>query len=184
MAVSGWRKFSVALGAALILLAAAMAQAAVGDTAKLDGPLMNGKNFSLEAEHGKVVLVVLWATWCPVCRRELPKLQEFFDKNAAKGFDVVAVSIDDAPKEVSEFLAKNKYSFPVGWRNRFKDNLGPVRGTPTIYLIDRNGKIRARSEGALDDSQWWAIEDEIANKAQPHATYELELLPGLRRRAL
>jgi cytochrome c biogenesis protein CcmG, thiol:disulfide interchange protein DsbE len=180
MANSMFRKFAVAL----TLLGSATVQAAVGDVAKLDGPLMNGEKFSLEAEHGKVVLVVLWATWCPVCRRELPKLQEFYEKNAAKGFEIAAVSIDDTPKEVSDFLQKNKYSFPIGWRNRFKDNLGPVRGTPTIYLIGRNGKIRARTEGALDDSQWWAIEDEIANKDQPHAAYELELLPGLRHRAL
>jgi hypothetical protein len=79
----------------------------------------------------------------------------------------------------------------VGWRNRFKDNLGPVRGTPTVYLLDRQGKIRARTEGGLTDADWWAIDDEIAKKPQsasaadePRASYEIRLLPGLLRGVL
>jgi cytochrome c biogenesis protein CcmG, thiol:disulfide interchange protein DsbE len=166
------------------LLNAGLASAAVGDQATLSGPLMDGKKFSLEAERGKVVLVVLWATWCPTCRRELPKLEQFYQEHAKQGFDIVAVSIDDTAKEVTEFLAKNKYSFPVGWRNRFKDNLGPVRGTPTIYLLDRQGKILARTEGGLTDADWWAIEDALMKKPQPHARYELEFVPGSNHRVL
>jgi thiol-disulfide isomerase/thioredoxin len=161
-----------ALAAALALLATLCwsgAQAAIGDAATLDGPLMDGKKFSLEQEKGKVVLVVLWATWCPICRRELPKLEKFYHEHAAQGFDVVAVSIDDTPKEVTEYLAKNHYSFAIGWRGRFKDNLGPVRATPTMVLLDRQGRVRLRTEGALDDGGWWAIEDEIAKKTQATA---------------
>lgn len=144
----------------------ATAYAAAGDPAKLEGSLIDGKKYSLEAQHGKVVLVVFWATWCPICRRELPKLEKFYRENAAKNFEVVAVSVDDSPEKVRGFLAKNPLSFPVGWRNRFKDNLGRVDGTPTFVLVDRQGVIRARTEGALDDGEWWAIEDEIAKRVE------------------
>jgi thiol-disulfide isomerase/thioredoxin len=178
------RRSTIFCTALLLLLTAwctATAYAGVGDPAKLDGPLIDGKKFTMEAEHGKVVLVVLWATWCPVCRKELPKIEAFYRENAAKGFDVVAVSVDDTPKEVREFLAKNHYSFPVGWRNEFKDNLGPIKGTPTIVLIDRKGVIRARTEGALDDAGWWTIEDEIAVK---QVCNDLWYLPNWKHRVL
>jgi cytochrome c biogenesis protein CcmG, thiol:disulfide interchange protein DsbE len=172
---------------AMLMLTAwccATAYAGVGDPAKVDGSLLSGRSFSMEAEHGKVVLVVLWATWCPICRRELPKLEKFYAENAAKGFDIVALSVDETQQKVRDYTSKNQFSFAIGWRNQFKDNLGRVDGTPTMVLVDRQGIVRARTEGALDDAQWWAIEDEIASKPQKDAHQDSTFFPNLRRRAL
>ena len=175
---------AIGLSSALLTWCCAAADAATGEPARLEGSLIDGKQFSVQAQRGKVVLVVLWATWCPVCRRELPKFEQFYREQKARGFEIVALSVDDTPREVRQFLAKHPYSFPIGWRNQFNDNMGRVEGTPTMVLIDRQGTIRARYEGALDDAEWWAIEDAIAGKTDERACDESWFLPGFMRRAL
>src|SRR5512138_1405011 len=50
---------------------------------------------SLAAYRGQVVLVNLWATWCPPCRQEMPALQDFYDKYKQNGFVVVAINDGD-----------------------------------------------------------------------------------------
>ena len=157
--------------------------AAIGDRAKLEGTLIRGGRYALDEHRGKVVLVVLWATWCPICRRELPKLDAFYREHSKQGFEIVAASVDDTENVVKDFVAKNHFAFDIAWRKRMQDNLGAIRGTPTIVLIDRTGVIRARTEGALDDGAWWAIEDEIARPA-PQAQMDRKFLPQLLRRAL
>src|SRR4051794_35506997 len=55
--------------------------------------LLDGKSFDVAAEHGNVVFLNLWATWCGPCRFEIPELQKLHTDNAAKGFKVVGVSL-------------------------------------------------------------------------------------------
>lgn len=179
-----WRVMAMGMMMMLATGWGCAADAAIGDRALVEGSLVNGKKFTIEAQHGKVVLVVLWAAWCPVCNRELPKLEKFYRENAAKGFEIVALSVDDTPLKVRQYLAGHPFSFPVGWRNNFKDNLGPVNGTPTWVLVDRQGVMRSRTEGALDDGGWWTLEDEIDGKSEPHACADRLFFPTLLRRAL
>jgi thiol-disulfide isomerase/thioredoxin len=145
-------------------LAAAGEPVATGSAATLDATLLDGTTFSLAAHRGRVVLVVFWATWCPICRRELPKLEQFYRENAAKGFGIVALSLDGNATVARDYVRKNGFSFAAGWRPAARDNFGRILGTPTTYLIDRRGTILARTEGELDIGDWWAIEDEIAKK--------------------
>src|SRR3546814_12704070 len=53
-----------------------------------------GKEMSLTAFRGKVVLLNIWATWCPPCREEMPSLDRLNDKRGGEHFEVVALSID------------------------------------------------------------------------------------------
>ncbi len=103
---------------------------------------LSDKTVRLADFKGRVVLVDFWATWCHPCLQELPDLKAIYRKHEREGFIILAVSIDESPrKEIAAFVAENEVPYPVllagsgpikGWR---------VRGLPTAYLIDREGRV-------------------------------------------
>jgi len=111
---------------------------------------LDGKPLKLGELRGKTVLLDFWATWCGLCRADLPSLERFYPERAKDGrFEIVSISVDDDPALVVRFLASRK----LPWR---QVALGPVKvsplaklynvwGTPATVLIDREGKIAARN---------------------------------------
>jgi thiol-disulfide isomerase/thioredoxin len=133
----------------------AMAQAAsdIGDQAKLEAVLLNGEKVNIENWKGKVVMVNFWATWCPVCRAEMPGWQRFYEANKAKGFEMIALSVDDGEEEVRVFMAEKKYRFPIGWRfdKAEDDDFPTIRGTPTTFFVDRQGRVALKQVGRMSE---------------------------------
>jgi thiol-disulfide isomerase/thioredoxin len=106
-------------------------------------------DWKLSSLRGKVVLLDVWATWCDPCRESLPLYQDMATEYAARGFEVVAVSVDDSPELIPPFLAETKVQLPIvvdpGARvvgDRLK-----VGQLPTAFLIDRKGQVRVVHEG-------------------------------------
>lgn len=149
----------VALLAALACAFRAAMAAEVGDQAKLETVLIDGKAVSLGQLKGKVVMVNFWATWCGVCRGEMPGWQKFYDANRARGFELIALSIDDDDAEIKKHLKEKSFTFPVAWRwdEKTDDNFGDVIGTPTLYVLDRNGKIAWTKRGRVTQEQLAAV---------------------------
>jgi thiol-disulfide isomerase/thioredoxin len=125
----------------------------IGDPAKLEAVLTSGQKMNIEQWKGKVVMVNFWATWCGVCQTEMPRWQKFYEANRDKGFEMIAVSVDDGVEEVQAFLAKKPYRFPVAWRfdKREDDDFSTVRSTPTTYFVDKHGKIALKHIGRMSD---------------------------------
>ena len=125
----------------------------IGDQANLKAVLLNGEKVSIENWKGKVVMVNFWATWCPVCRAEMPGWQRFYEANRAKGFEIIALSVDDGEEEVRAFMAVKKYRFPIGWRfDRAEDDDFPtIRGTPTTFFVDRQGRVALKQVGRMSE---------------------------------
>lgn len=123
-----------------------------------------GAPTSLEQFRGKMVLVNLWATWCPPCVAELPSLEVLNARLRGKGFAVVAISLDrapDAPARLADFWAAREIEqMPYYWD---KERLVPGRwtyeGLPTSYLLDRSGKVIKTYSGSY---KW--DEEEIFNE--------------------
>ena len=78
-----------------------------------DTRLLDGKSLPAAALKNKAVLVVFWATWCPSCQRELPELQKLYEKHRARGFEILALSVDADRFTVEEFWKDHDYTFPV-----------------------------------------------------------------------
>lgn len=130
----------------------------------LELPRIDGSTARLASLRGRVVVVNLWATWCPPCVREMPSLQRVYERFADRGLEVLAVAVDDYPGErgpdgrivglVSEFVDAYGLTFPVAI-----DPTGATErrfGTeylPTTVLIDREGRIRATEIGGRDWDQ-------------------------------
>ncbi len=115
-------------------------------------PTLEGQNHTLSQHRGKVVLINFWATWCPPCIREMPSMQLLYDKFRAQGFEIVAISLDQGnPDGVREFVQKLNLSFPIvlDAANDVKQ-LYQVRGLPTSYLVDRQGRVAAWGMGARE----------------------------------
>jgi peroxiredoxin len=144
--------FSLGLCLALTMLALAVrADAEMGkplpafDSVLLDGGTLRGEQLA-----GKPVLVVFWATWCPVCRKELPQIEKLYQRHRARGFEVLAISIDAERLEVDEFLREHKYSFPVAMRSeRHSQLFGITKTPPRLFLIDRQGVLRFKHLGEI-----------------------------------
>ena len=117
-----------------------------------------GKTHTLADYKGKIVFLNFWATWCPPCRAEMPDIQKLYERSPREGKDAVIVLGVAAPKlggekdeaGIKEFMDKNGYAYPVLMDRKGKlfEAYG-IRAIPTTYLIDRNGNIIGRVQGAL-----------------------------------
>ena len=150
-------RFRHVLWLALLVLGsfALSGRADVGDAAKLKTVLLDGKPVALEQLKGKVVMVNFWATWCPTCKADMPQWQKFYDTYKDKGFELIAVSIDDDEKELRTVSKQRGYTFPVAWRydDKTDDNFGDVIGTPTLYVVDKTGKVAWTKRGRVTYAQ-------------------------------
>lgn len=146
-------RFLTALLACVLLLQAPLAAAELGpgDPApRLDIALLDGKVLTEKSLAGKVVLHMYWATWCPICVRELPEVQRLYSAYRERGVEIVAISIDSDPRDAEDYFDAKRYTMPLATRtDPLKQAYGRILGTPTYYLIDRKGTIRVRRVGAF-----------------------------------
>ncbi len=112
---------------------------------------MNGDIKTLSSYRGKVVFLNFWATWCGPCRIERPAMQRVYEELKDKGFEIVAVDLQENKKVVKKFIKEYNLTFTV-----LLDKTGKVgrlygaRSIPMTYLIDRNGYIIGRQIGARE----------------------------------
>ncbi len=114
----------------------------------------DGTGWNLAAHQGKVVLVNLFATWCPPCRAEMPGLVKIVDEYRGKGVDSLALSLDqDATEVVPRFAARYKMDFPVGYPGEGPSVADGVSAIPVTLLIDRSGRLARSYVGMVDEEQ-------------------------------
>jgi peroxiredoxin len=115
---------------------------------------LDGKQYSLSALRGKVVLLNFWATWCPPCRKEMPDMEKLYQRLQAKGFVVLAIS-DEERDTVAGFEEKQKYTFPILLDPDRKVNTAfNVEGIPKSFLFDRDGKLVAQAIDMRTEGQF------------------------------
>jgi peroxiredoxin len=99
-------------------------------------------------EGQKVVVVNFWATWCGPCRHEIPDFNEVYSRYRARGVEFLGIAVDESPETViPEFLAENPISYPVLMGSPDLTFRYGVRGLPTTFIIDRDGRISKRIMG-------------------------------------
>jgi len=112
----------------------------------------SGHSVELSELRGKLVLVNLWATWCEPCLREMPSLERF-QSRLGERIAVLAVSEDrGGNKTVEPFIAKlglKSVKIYIDPKSEVGHAFG-ARGLPTSFLIDREGKVLGRVEGAAE----------------------------------
>jgi len=140
----------VPIGGALFLLLGPMAPM-LSEVRRLNGAvgqpapelafqeLATGAPRHVSELKGNVVVVNLWATWCPPCRKELPDLDKLQATYADRGLVVLTIS-DEERDQLQKFAAK----YPMKTLNAYSQNLGwyDVPGRPITFVIDRDGTVR------------------------------------------
>jgi cytochrome c biogenesis protein CcmG/thiol:disulfide interchange protein DsbE len=151
----------LAFGLGLILFTAIGKDPSHLETARLNDPipafsLESLEDASVKKDHtlfeGSVSLLNVWATWCPACRSEHHYLMELSEK----GVPIVGLNYKDERVKAIEWLqdlgdpySANLYD-PLG---TFGFELG-VYGAPETYIVDRDGVVRYRHVGELNERVW------------------------------
>jgi peroxiredoxin len=148
----------LALVAVFVLSAQSRAAVTVGDKAP---------NFTLDTVDGKSKLnfsnytnkptvLVFWASWCPHCQKEAPRVQNIYNKFKAKGVNVVGISADEDVSEARNFVTSYRLTFPNAHAGspaglKVINDYG-VEGVPAIFVIDKGGVVKALYIGETDEA--------------------------------
>jgi cytochrome c biogenesis protein CcmG, thiol:disulfide interchange protein DsbE len=105
----------------------------------------DGVPLSLSDLRGRVVLLNIWASWCPPCRAEMPALDRVQQALGAEGLTVLGIHAtdQDSREAAAAFLDQTPVGFPVVYD--LAGDVGRayrVRALPTTFIIDRRGVIR------------------------------------------
>lgn len=122
---------------------------------------VNGNSIDFSQYKGKVVMVNMWATWCPPCVRELPAIERLATKFKAEDFALLPISIDmDGKQQVQPFLTSlgmanfNSYYDPM-------QKLGqvfPLDTIPATFILDQHGDLIAFVRSFVDWDDAKAVE--------------------------
>ncbi|WP_457574482.1 TlpA family protein disulfide reductase [Desulfolithobacter sp.] len=124
----------------------------VGDTiAPFAGIDMNGRQVDLGQVIGKApIMLIFWASWCPNCKREVPRVNELQEKYGARGMYFLGINVgfNDSPERARAFMESTGMNYPVLFdkQGTISRQYG-VQGVPTIIVTDRSGRVVFKNFG-------------------------------------
>ncbi|MEV7420517.1 TlpA disulfide reductase family protein [Streptomyces sp. NPDC089919] len=127
---------------------------------KLDGDTVDGSKVDVSALKGKVVVLNVWGSWCPPCRAEAPHFAKVAGELKSKGVEFVGINTRDFSKQPAKEFEEN---FGITYPSLYDPNgrlmLRFPKGTlnpqsiPSTLVLDKDGKIAARSLLAVNESK-------------------------------
>lgn len=117
-------------------------------------PVLGGKGKGKIADYrGRWVLVNLWASWCPPCRREAPLLQRFWRRWRGRGLTVLGIDVQDNAPDALAFVRRFGLTYPQ------LRSVGEERsaafgstGVPENFLVDPRGRLALIWRGPVDEA--------------------------------
>ena len=125
---------------------------------------LEGEPARIQDFRGQVVLLNVWATWCPPCVYEMPSMQRLYETFEGQDFEIIAVSVDADPGardpfgrlggDVPGFVESYGLTFPV-WRDPegLIQRVYRTTGVPESFVIGRDGRIFRKISGATEWDQ-------------------------------
>jgi len=118
--------------------------------------LIDGSTYTLQKD--KPLLVYFWATWCPICKFQSPKIQEL-----SKDYQVITIASQSGSKdEIKKYLKENKLTFKVidDSYNDFAYRFN-IKAYPTVLIYDKNKNLKFSDVGltssfSLKLKMWWS----------------------------
>ena len=117
-------------------------------------------NALLKNSKGKVVIVDLWATWCPPCRKEIPGFINLYNKYNGKGVEIVGIAFDEnGPESVPPFIKKMAINYPVYLDGGDIAQAYDLMAYPTTIVYGKDGNVANKHIGYVSEKEF---DDEIS----------------------
>lgn len=120
------------------------------DLLSLDGERLQSEQF-----RGKVLIVDLWGTWCPPCRKEIPHFVDLQDRYGEQGLAIVGLNYERSQNEqaavrtIRSFTRRQPINYPLALgTDKVKQQVPQMNCFPTTLFLDRHGIVRATVRGA------------------------------------
>ncbi|MGI4883382.1 MAG: TlpA family protein disulfide reductase [Janthinobacterium lividum] len=111
---------------------------------------LDGRPATLRRFAGKVVVLNLWASWCPPCRAEMPALQHLYSQVDTARVAFVLVSLDENPARARRVVQQAGYTFPVFFPAAPLPKAFDTKSIPTTFVLRPDGTVATRHEGMAD----------------------------------
>jgi peroxiredoxin len=144
---------------------ASTGQAAAGQDAALIGtarpsfslPDLQGRQRHIRDWDGRVIALNFWATWCPPCLKEIPRLIKLQTKYGGRGLQIIGIALQK-PAEVIEFAREHGMNYPLLAGElpvvRIAEDYGnDIGALPYTVVIDRQGRIAFIKRGPVTVSE-------------------------------
>jgi thiol-disulfide isomerase/thioredoxin len=134
------------------------------------GPTLDGGSFDLAAHKGNVVVLNVWGSWCPPCRKEAPALRSVSEALAPDGVQFVGINTRDTAQGAQGYVAEFGITYPSvvdtdGQRLlAFRETLPPT-AIPSTLVVDREGRLAARILGPITEVSLRDIVTQVANES-------------------
>lgn len=112
--------------------------------------LLDGREMPASHWQDKVIVIELWATWCPFCARQNPHLDKLHRAHRDRGLEVIALSIDKDPEAARRYISERGYAFHAAmFDDRWQAAIGRPKGLPIIWVVGRDSKLARLEIGEL-----------------------------------
>ncbi|MGL4713659.1 MAG: TlpA family protein disulfide reductase [Shewanella sp.] len=131
---------------------------------------VDGKAIDFSQFKGKIIMVNMWATWCPPCVRELPAIERLATKFKSEDFVLLPISIDaEGKQQVQPFLSSlgmPKFNSYYDQQQLLRD-VFPLDTIPATFILDQKGQLIAfvRSYVDWDDAKAVSLIQGFINKS-------------------
>jgi thiol-disulfide isomerase/thioredoxin len=107
---------------------------------------MDGNKVTLSELRGKIVVINMWATWCPPCRAETPPLEKSYEQYKDAGVVILGVDLtdQDSLSDVQAFVREFSLTYPIllDRDGSVSNTLYQIQGSPSTFFVNREGIIR------------------------------------------
>lgn len=154
----------VAIGSTVVLALGRAPSAPLGTTssgavrAGAAAPLFQARDLDnglvdLAALRGRPVWINFWATWCPSCKTEMPRMEAVYQDHRAAGLAILGVNVQESPATIRAWTGKQfSWTFVPDLQGTLADQYR-LDGLPTHVFVDRSGRIQGLQVGELDRAQ-------------------------------
>ena len=114
----------------------------------LDGRVLPEEDFA-----GQYVILQVWASWCPYCRKQNVNLQSLYDSTRDTALRIVTLAVDKDPENTRAYIDEHHVTFPVAMMTpEMAKRIGKRRGIPELYVIDPAGIVVQKDFGQMVDA--------------------------------
>ncbi len=116
-------------------------------------PALGGGVISAAELKGKPAVINFFASWCPSCWAEIPHIEAAFKDYRGQGLQVVSIGVLDSEESLRWMVEKLRITYPAVYDTRGDTvvKILQLRSMPTTLFVDRQGIVRARWQGFLDN---------------------------------